>query len=343
MTTYQCALCQSNSLAEKGLINGYFRPSVFKVLACSACDTSYVSPMKTDQTLYDLIYSQADKVPGYDRYAQLAKDILSAPDPLDFLKFKEDCYFGVINFLQSELSDASLIVEIGCGQGYLTYALRQAGMNVVGLDLSEKGISIAKKNFGDFYHCMSLQDYVSATGVRPRFIVCTELIEHLENPLQFVNDMLSLCSPDGGLILTTPNKHQFQKSIWNTELPPVHLWWFGPKSMKAIADRIGAEIQIVSMRDFYERQHYKPSRSNDNDEVRPPIFDENRKLISPVVKKSKIRLILRKFEIALKAFLHALTFQNKNSKSLSVPENPEEILSESLCCIYQRKGKQIDS
>jgi 2-polyprenyl-3-methyl-5-hydroxy-6-metoxy-1,4-benzoquinol methylase len=337
MTNRFCPLCSSTTLSDRGDIDGYCRSSSFRILSCGDCSVSFADPLKSDESLYDLIYSQVDKVPGYSRYARLALEIRNSAEPIEFLKYKEDCYFGVIDFLQSALSDASsMIIEIGCGQGYLTYALRKSGFNAVGLDLSEKSIAIAKNNFGDYYHCISLAEYIKSTGANPRYVICTELIEHLEDPVAFVDEMLSACDSNGGLILTTPNKHKLEMSTWNTELPPVHLWWFSEKSLQVIAERVGAKLKIISLRDFYSKNPYKPSTSGDKDDVRSPVFDENRALISPVHEKSKFRVLMRNIEVLIKKILLKVLSKNHSQKLQALPENDEEILSQSLCCFYQK-------
>ena len=57
-------------------------PELFDVFVCSRCDTSFALPMKVKSQLYDLIYAQGSRIPGYDRYAKCASEVLSQPDPL---------------------------------------------------------------------------------------------------------------------------------------------------------------------------------------------------------------------------------------------------------------------
>ncbi len=126
--------------------------------------------------------------------------------------------------------DRPAICEVGCGQGYFTFALRQAGFSATGVDHSREAIESATRRYGDFYFCGNLTDYVANLRERPQFIFACEVIEHLVDPAGFVAEALE-CLPSGGILaVTTPNKLQdgYQSAnttSWDTELPPVHLWW----------------------------------------------------------------------------------------------------------------------
>src|SRR6185369_4008550 len=182
--------------------------------------------------IYEAIYSNVARVSGYSRYYELASSIKGKRDPLRYILNVEDCYHGVVQCLLAERSRVSRVVEIGCGQGYLTYALSRHGFDAVGLDISREAIALAERRFGTHYFCGTLADYIVAANQMPTHVVCTELIEHLEDPVGFVRDLLA-CMPRGGkLTLTTPHKPPANVATWDTELPPVHLWWFSKAAMK---------------------------------------------------------------------------------------------------------------
>lgn len=101
------------------------------------------------------------------------------------------------------------VVELGCGTGYGSTILAQAGAKkVIALDISAEAIAYAKKHFAD-----KRIDYVISraekTGLEDNFadiVVSFETIEHLKEPAQFVAEALRILKPGGSLILSTPNR-----------------------------------------------------------------------------------------------------------------------------------------
>jgi 2-polyprenyl-3-methyl-5-hydroxy-6-metoxy-1,4-benzoquinol methylase len=58
-------------------------------------------------------------------------------------------------------------------------------------------------------------------------IVLTEVIEYVDEPVEFMKVLAKLLKKGEHIILTTPNKSFYPKeTVWSTENPLVHLWWF---------------------------------------------------------------------------------------------------------------------
>src|SRR5271168_5078477 len=102
-----CKICQFDSVRIVGQVEGYRRGSFFAVLECAVCGTSMADPCRGDPDLYDAIYRNVEDVPGYSRYFQLAEELLDAPDPLDYIASKEDCYYAIARVLRERVADKS--------------------------------------------------------------------------------------------------------------------------------------------------------------------------------------------------------------------------------------------
>ena len=108
-----------------------------------------------------------------------------------------------------------VILDLGCGNGYLVESLLAKGFNIYGTDASEQGIAIAKKGHRDRFF---LQDL--STGELPRelqklkfdTIISTEVIEHLYDPEGFIDFCKKLLPPGGELIVSTPY-HGYWKNL----------------------------------------------------------------------------------------------------------------------------------
>lgn len=281
-----CSICGTNSIGKISTIDGYRQTTSYAVGECGSCGTSSVRPCEIDVRLYEEIYKQVQNVPGYSRYYSLANDIARQADPLDYIANLEEPYFAITDLLrnQSTQSDHLQICEVGCGQGYFTFALRNAGFNVTGVDHSTKAIELARKRYGDFYFCGDLTDYVAGLREPPQVIFACELIEHLVDPVSFVSTALE-CLPSGGLLaVTTPNKLQYAGEsshglIWDTDPPPVHLWWFTKNSFVEIAKQLNCSVSFSDFTKFYRTNERYLLPEEGTPTSRSPIMDEDYRLI----------------------------------------------------------------
>jgi SAM-dependent methyltransferase len=73
-------------------------------------------------------------------------------------KYKEPNYFRQSTWLFAPyisslvsfvgLKPGSLVLDVGCGQGFLSNLFHESGMNVHGIDISETGVRIAQERYG---------------------------------------------------------------------------------------------------------------------------------------------------------------------------------------------------
>lgn len=106
--------------------------------------------------------------------------------------------------------EGALILDAACGVGYGAFYLNEnCNCKIVGIDINEKALSIATKNFsskGITYlkdDCTYLQ---MAKGYAPfDYVVSFETLEHLKEPEIFLDNIFNLLKKEGTLILSTPN------------------------------------------------------------------------------------------------------------------------------------------
>jgi SAM-dependent methyltransferase len=289
-----CKICHSDAVSRVGSIQGYRKGTYFAVFECQVCESSTVDPCESDDKLYEAIYENVARVPGYSRYHLLAQELHHVRDPLTYIANTEECYWAIIKTLSEKVSDKSQsrICEVGCGQGYLTYSLVRAGFNSTGVDISAKAIALARTHYGNHYFCGRINDFIR-TNDRPDIIVATELIEHLEQPVEFVLNMLDALNHDGILALTTPNKLVHAGVIWDTELPPVHLWWFSKGGLVAIAKELSCKIDFVDFTEFYRKNPQYRLRNQSTVKERMPVFDHQYQLIQSTPAGGKLRSLKR--------------------------------------------------
>lgn len=198
-------------------------------------------------------------MPGYDRYLKYAQIVKDFPNPLDYLAGAENCYWGVRRALPLANEDgaSTKVLEIGSGLGYLTYSLRRAGYDAVGLDISENAVKAARASFGDHYVCADVFRYSQLHPGSFDVVIMTDVIEHIDRPVEFLGATRRLLKPGGRIVLTTPNKSFYSaKVLWISDLPPVHCWWFSEQSMRYISKTLHTNIEFINFREYYKDNYH---------------------------------------------------------------------------------------
>lgn len=245
MKTIPCHLCHRPATIKFQNHPGYQETFSYDLYHCSSCNTSFSNPLEADEKLYDLIYTMASQIQGYDRYLDYAKVVLHSNNPLQYLVEAEDMYWAVGQHLANK-PKTNKILEVGSGLGYLTYALSKNGYNVLGIDISEQAVSQAKKRYGDLFLCADIHVFSKQAPKTYQTVLLIEVIEHIANVKNFLRSIDNMVAPGGEIIITTPNKSvHIPEVLWETEPPPVHLWWFSGQSMIHLASELNYRVHFV--------------------------------------------------------------------------------------------------
>ncbi|HMJ34323.1 MAG TPA: class I SAM-dependent methyltransferase [Baekduia sp.] len=136
------------------------------------------------------------------------------------------------------------VLDIGCGYGYFRVALEEAGYEHEGLEVSAFARAVAHESYG-FATCGGVLEDHSA-GWRGRFdgIVLFDLVEHLEDPDRFMEQVRACLRPGGVVGIKTPNISCPEAGVfgpWYHSLKREHLQFFSGESLTACAARAGLE------------------------------------------------------------------------------------------------------
>jgi 2-polyprenyl-3-methyl-5-hydroxy-6-metoxy-1,4-benzoquinol methylase len=164
----------------------------------------------------------------------------------------EDILKMVLRAIEQRHLSGACIADVGCGQGDLSSYVRSRFARYVGID------AVRYEDFpedGEF--CRLDLD----TGALPLadgsadVVAAIEVIEHLENPRDFIRKLVRLSKPGGWIIVTTPNqlswlslltlvvKHRFQ--AFQDVHYPAHLTALLEIDLRRVAAEAGlAKIEI---------------------------------------------------------------------------------------------------
>jgi SAM-dependent methyltransferase len=253
-STKPCIVCGGIALLRARAFGGFQEPMQFDVFHCTRCFAAFCDPLEVVEEIYDRIYEDPASIPGYDRYLRYEREVTREKSPLRYLADSEDIYWGIAQLLPAieGASGSVRVLDVGCGLGYLTFALKSAGYEAVGVDLSDKAVATARQHFGGDYRSTTLHQ-LSESGEQFDAVVMAELIEHVVDPVSLVRDGLRVLSEGGRLIITTPNRSAYGPDVvWTGDRPPVHLWWLSEQSIRAIAQTFGCDVDFVDYSRFNE-------------------------------------------------------------------------------------------
>lgn len=107
------------------------------------------------------------------------------------------------------------VLDIGCGNGYTAGQFLDRGCMVVGIDLSESGIALARATYpsGRFEVLPADDHLLENLGTVPfDIVVSTEVIEHLYAPRPYVRGCFRALRPGGRFVCSTPY-HGYLKNL----------------------------------------------------------------------------------------------------------------------------------
>jgi 2-polyprenyl-6-hydroxyphenyl methylase/3-demethylubiquinone-9 3-methyltransferase len=104
------------------------------------------------------------------------------------------------------------VLDIGCGGGILSESMAAAGAKVVGIDLAEASLQVARLHALDAhldidYRLVSAERLASEAPRQFDVITCMEMLEHVPDPASIIQASAQLVRPGGWVFVSTINRN----------------------------------------------------------------------------------------------------------------------------------------
>lgn len=140
--------------------------------------------------------------------------------------------------------DRRRVLDLGCGDGALSYLLARQGARVTGLDVTIAGLVLARGELGRHGTRVPL---VLGSGYALPFseesfdaVVCSDVIEHVRSPGTLLHEMRRVLAPGGRVILTTPSR------LSEKPFDPLHAHEFYPGELGAVLEQLYRDVRIAA-------------------------------------------------------------------------------------------------
>ena len=120
-----------------------------------------------------------------------------------------------LNYIKKQCGgslEGKRILDVGCGGGILSESLALEGATVVGIDLAEAGLEVAKLHLLESgldidYQFISAEELAESESESFDVIACLEMLEHVPDPSLIVEACSKLVKTDGRVFFSTINRN----------------------------------------------------------------------------------------------------------------------------------------
>lgn len=129
------------------------------------------------------------------------------PVRLAFLREAIDRHWGDDPRTRTPLAGKRAL-DVGCGAGLLCEPLARLGAAVTGVDAAAESIAVARAHAGAMDLAIEYRTgELSALGLEPFDLVTSmEVLEHVADKAEFLNQLAAHLAPGGLMVLSTPNR-----------------------------------------------------------------------------------------------------------------------------------------
>ncbi len=135
-------------------------------------------------------------------------------------------------------------LDIGCATGRLLEHMRESGWKVQGVEICRESAEygIRRRNLEIFTGRLQEADFAEASFSVIHF---SHLIEHVPDPKGFMMEVARILTPDGYVVITTPNIRGLQarllKESWRSAIAD-HLTLFSKTTLKCLLAETGFKV-----------------------------------------------------------------------------------------------------
>ena len=137
-----------------------------------------------------------------------------------------------------------IIADVGCGAGSLLDMTRGVARKQIGIEPCQPYLNALAG--GGYQVYPNLSTPVVENNGTCDWVLSSQVIEHVEDPVKFLKEIYDLLKPGGQALISTPNRNdimnyilpEFKEFFYRSQ----HRWYFDKESVEYCAKKAGLEI-----------------------------------------------------------------------------------------------------
>jgi SAM-dependent methyltransferase len=156
------------------------------------------------------------------------------------------------------IAQPTTLIEAGSAGGYFVEAARNAGIAAHGIEISPAAARFAREHLGVPVECGHFE--TTTPPHRVDAVAAFHVLEHVENPRDFLHAAHHMLNPHGWLALEVPNIASAAATRLGTTWPHLqlryHRWHFTPESLCRLVTDCG--FDVVDVDTVFSRFYWRP-------------------------------------------------------------------------------------
>lgn len=276
----ECKICKSHQVSviyEDYIRDGEFgslTQKKYKMYMCADCNTIWHENRDGQNT-------------GFYESAEYRKSVGDNETIDDFYRVHDGDVINKLNYIGTEGVRNKVIVDIGCGGGSVLDFYSGVASHCIAIEPSLiYRQAMSKKG----YEVYAYAENAIERGVTADIVFSFDVIEHVDDPIEFMKNVKKLLKPDGRAIIGTPTDapvlrklggHEFEKFYFRY----AHPWVFSRRSYEIICKEAGFEyieiknIQLYGLSNLLNWIKYQRPMGSTKNEIIPDALEYIYKII----------------------------------------------------------------
>lgn len=151
--------------------------------------------------------------------------------------------WGHKQFLRVMPRTGGRLLDIGCGTGVFIFSAQKRGYDVYGVDFNKRAIEIARKRYRlSNVYSISWDEFTLHCKEKFDVVTFFEFLEHLENPMLFLEQIKTVLKVGGIIALTVPDRERLWVDWDVYDYPPHHFTRWNVVSLTKLLHHCGYQI-----------------------------------------------------------------------------------------------------
>lgn len=235
----KCRICGNEKL---GILTSKLRRGEGDVYYCPECDYGMLLPKFVDAKEY---YN--------DEYRKKFKDTLVTAEeetPEEIYEMRCRYQTDRLNIIKNFYDKEKSFLEIGSSAGQFLSAVKSDFKSVAGIELSEQCAEYTRHRWDIPVYTKELSQ-IEWNGLQFDYIGFFQVLEHIEEPKEFLMDVYRRLKDGGKAFIEIPNLDDPLRKLWNVPAyeqfyyHEAHLSYFSEKAICRLLEECGYQIDAV--------------------------------------------------------------------------------------------------